>query len=109
MTAPVLRAINEAGDSYDDPSEDLLYDLLAELDADNRYVIVEQLDAPNDQYYVQALRTEDGPWVVEYRQGDLHSHRTAESTDMRTVHRILTGWAFRLPSWSDGVQWRPLA
>jgi hypothetical protein len=28
---PILRAQNEAGDTYDDPSEDLLFEPLAEL------------------------------------------------------------------------------
>jgi hypothetical protein len=27
---------------------------------------------------------------------------------MREAHRVLTGWAFELPAWADGLDWSPV-
>lgn len=48
MTSPILRAQLENDDSYDDPSEDALFEILADIDAGEApWVIVERLDDPN--------------------------------------------------------------
>lgn len=97
MTSPVLRAQLENEDTYDDPSEDLLFEILGDIDAGEAlWVIVERLDDPNRQTYAQALRDEDGAYIVERRLGSEETHESTRTPGMREAHEILTRWAFAL-------------
>ena len=97
MTSPILRAQLEHGDSYDDPSEDALFEILADIDAGEAlWVIVERLDDPNRQTYAQALCDKDGTYLVERRLGTEATHEATRVPDMRQAHQLLTRWAFAL-------------
>jgi hypothetical protein len=106
---PVLRALTEAGAAYDDPSEDLLFMLLDQVDhGDGTWVIVDRLADASQQTYAQALRVAADSWVVEHREGSPETHVGTTVSDLRAAHQLLTGWAFELPGWADGVTWTPV-
>jgi hypothetical protein len=105
---PILRAIPEVGELWDDPSEDLLFELLSDIEAgQGTFLIVERLTDPSGQTYVQTLRRDDGTYVVEHREGSADSHYGTIAPDMREAHRLITSWAFELPGWSNGYDWSP--
>lgn len=104
--SPILRAIPEAGAPWDDPSEDLLFILLQDIEAgDESFLIVERITDSTGQTYAQALRCQDGSYVVEDRDGDAEHHYSTIVADMRTAHHLLAGWAFNLPGWTDHATW----
>jgi hypothetical protein len=104
---PILRAVGHDGASYDDPSEDLLFELLDELVRPDDFLIVERVGDLTDQSYAQVLRMESG-YLIERRSGSSETHISARSADMRAVHQDLTTWAFSLDrpaalSWTAGL------
>ena len=106
MTAPLLRAIPESGPSYDDPSEDALFEFLSDIDAgEGTWLIVERVVDATGQTYAQALRCEDGRYVVEHRDGQPDCHVKTNVGDMRAAHQLMVGWAFQLPDWDSGHDW----
>ena len=95
---PILRACPEYGPSWDDPSEDLLFLLLQDIEAgEGTFLIVERIADPTQQTYAQAMLLEDGSYVLEHREGDSAHHYRTDVADMRAAHALLTGWAFELP------------
>ena len=105
-TDPILRACPEHGPSFDNPSEDLLFLLLEDIEAgEGTFLIVERVVDPSGQTYAQTLLLENGSYVVEHREGDSAHHYGTVVPDMRAAHALLTGWAFELPSWNSGVTW----
>ena len=110
MDEPVLRALTEPGEAYDDPSEDLIFELLRDLDigASGTFLIVERVADTSGQTYAQALRLDDGRYTVEYREGSADEHFTATVTDSRAAHVVLAGWAFGLRGWRDTATWTRL-
>jgi hypothetical protein len=106
---PILRAIPEVGQAWDDPSEDLLFMLLGDIEAgEGTFLIVERTADPSGNTYAQALRRDDGSYIVEHRDGDAGSHYGTVASDMRTAHQLLTGWAFRLLGWKESATWTPV-
>lgn len=106
--APILRAIPEVGQTWDDPSEDLLFMLLEDIEAgEGTYVIVERTSDSSGQSYAQAARRDDGSYIVEHREGDADHHYATVAVDMRAAHALLTGWAFQLDGWRDQANWSP--
>jgi hypothetical protein len=103
---PILRAIPEVGQQWDDPSEDLLFMLLEDIEAgEGSFLIVERTTDPSAETYAQALRRDDGSYLVEHREGDADHHYGTTVADMHAAHQLLTGWAFQRPGWSDQVTW----
>ena len=106
MTTPILRAEMESGVVWDDPSEDLLYDLLADVErGDEQFIVVERTSDPSGQTYMQAILGDEGGWLLERRDGGPDAHYRASSDDVRTVHAAMTAWAFELPGWANAVVW----
>ena len=59
----------EAGRSWDDPSEDLLFILLEDIEAgQGSFLIIERTNDPSGQTHAQARRRDDGSYVVERRE-----------------------------------------
>jgi hypothetical protein len=103
---PILRALPELGPSWDDPSEDLLFELLMDIErGEGTFLIVERLADASGHTYVQTARNSDGSYVVQHREGHADRHYGAVVPDMRAAHKLLTGWAFELSGWSDGIAW----
>jgi hypothetical protein len=109
MHPPILRAVSESGEAWDDPSEDLLFELLADVDHGKAdFLIVERVSDPSGQTYAQSLRRDDGRYAVEWRDGSLERHYTTVAADMREAHALLTGWAFEIEGWDRGRAWSRL-
>lgn len=69
MATPVLRAIEWDGTSWDDPSDEQLHDLLADMSLTWRFVVVQRLDLePVGQHYMQVYLNDDLSYRVEYRE-----------------------------------------
>src|SRR5215472_17740047 len=84
---PILRAIPEVGQQWDDPSEDLLFILLQDIEAgEGTYLIVERTTDHSGETYAQALRRDDGTYVVEHREGDADHHYGTTVANMRAAH-----------------------
>jgi hypothetical protein len=58
---PEIRALTETGAVWGDPSEDLLFELLTDVDhGEGTWVIVERLADSQQQTYGQVLRVQRG-------------------------------------------------
>jgi len=106
MHKPILRARMSSGAIWDDPSEDLLFDLLTDIEAGREeFMIVERLGLK--ETYAQALLSEEGVFLMEYREGSADRHFAATSRDKQRIHAAMTGWAYQLESWSVQLDWQP--
>ncbi|WP_461165005.1 hypothetical protein [Arthrobacter sp. R4-81] len=106
---PTLRASNESGETWDDPSEDLLFMLLEDIEnGDETFAIVERLVDVTEQTYIQSSRNADGTYLVEYRDGTPDQHFSTGAPDMRAAHAVMTSWAFEEPRWRDSYIWTQL-
>jgi hypothetical protein len=109
MTEPVLRALTGSGQTWDDPSEDLLFDLLSDIEAgEEEFLIVERASDTTGQTYAQVRRTDDGLYQVEHRDGSPRQHFQAFTPDKRLAHSLITAWAFELPGWREALPWKPV-
>jgi hypothetical protein len=101
-----LRAETAGGQSYDAPDGALLLRLLGELGPGNQFLVIDRLDAPNAEHYMQVYREVDGTYVIEYRAGAPNRHYETVAGDVRTTYTVLTGWAADEPGWRDSCDWR---
>lgn len=107
MDEPVLRAKQDTGDVYEDPSEDLLYMLLEDIESgDAAWMIVERLSDRSGQTFFQAAAEGEG-FTVERRAGGPDTHVAATVADLDAAHALATAWAFELPG-LDAVTWVPV-
>lgn len=98
MEAPILRALTESGATWDDPSEDLLFELLSDVErGDETWFIVERLDDGTGQTYIQVIQDGQGGWTVERREGGPDKHFGVTRAGLRLAHEAMTSWAFGLP------------
>ena len=102
----VLRLTMGSGETVDDPSEDTLFEYLADAVATSDFLIVDRLDSDEGHHYMQVACAE-ARIVVEAREGDADTHRHAVTSDLRAVHAALTAWAFELPGRPQELSWRP--
>jgi len=98
-TQPILRAKTSTGDTYDDPSEDLLFMLFEDVQrGDAEFFIVDRLTDPAAQTFAQTVPDNNtaGGWIVERREGSADAHFSASFPDLRSAHEALTRWTFGL-------------
>lgn len=114
MVTPAVRAIEWSGQSWEDPSEDVLHDLLADMSLKYRFVIVERLDRePGGQHYMQVYLNDDLSYQVEYREGSADRHfqahvpRQPDLIGVQPVAQVLADWAFDRPGWREALPWVP--
>ena len=108
MSEPILTATVSSGTVWNDPSEDLLFELLSDIEAGREeFVVVNRCG--HQGTYAQAVLLEDGSYLMEYRAGSADTHFAATSRDKRTIHAAMTGWAFELEGWTALLDWRPAA
>jgi hypothetical protein len=107
-----LRATTAFGTSFDDPSEDDLFDLLSEMNLRGPFVIVERLDRePAGQHFMQVYLNRDESCQVEFRAGSEDRHYQAsvpgpfEMAGHFVVARVLQDWAFDRPGWREALSW----
>jgi hypothetical protein len=99
--------VTESGVTWDDPSEDLLFELLADLEHRvEQFFVVRRVG--HDDVYMQILMQEDHSYLLEYRDGDASSHFGAISTDKRLVHEVLVKWAFLSSDFRSTLDWTPV-
>lgn len=106
MGGPGLRAETACGQSYDAPSDALLFRLLDELGPGNQYLIVDRLDVPGGGHYMQVYREADGTFAVEYREGAAQRQFEAVTTDLVRVRDALSAWAAGAAGWREAFDWR---
>jgi hypothetical protein len=105
-----LRATSESRDVVDDPSQDTLFELFRDLETGNgTFLIVESLADTGGQTYVQAARSDDGAYVVEYRQGRARQHFQTHVGGFLDALALVSGWAFGTPGWHDRAVWTPIS
>ncbi|KAF5015030.1 hypothetical protein F66182_13786 [Fusarium sp. NRRL 66182] len=109
----------------DDPSEEQLHDLLADMNLSCNFVIVERLDSnPVADYhdFIQVMLNADpshGSYLVEYRDGGPTAH--FQTTVLREsswdspfdpgfdqVVRVICDWAAGNQAWLSALPWKPL-
>lgn len=101
------RASNERGEVVEVPTSEDIRTLLSGLTSANRFVIVERLDAENDEHYMQVYLQDDGAYWLEYREGDADTHFQTSGRSLRLIWQTFTMWLYRLPGWRDAFIWRP--
>lgn len=77
----------------------------------HQFLIVKRLDAPNDQYMMQVLISDDfSTYHIEYREGGSHAHFQAEVDRERDpwvaqdeVAKIFAQWAFERDGWREAL------
>lgn len=114
MTGPVLRARECCGRTWDDPSEETLHDLLADLNLTPRFVVVERLDRrPRGHHSMRVHLNDDLSYRVEYRGGGADRHfwahvpRPPEMLASQPFAGILADWAAGRPGWRGALPRRP--
>jgi hypothetical protein len=112
MATPVLRVTEADGTPWDDPSEEQLHDLLADMSLTWRFVIARRLDLePADQHYMQVYLNDDLSYQVEYREGGPDKHfqawvpRVHEVFAVEPVAKVLQDWAFGRAGWRNALAW----
>ncbi|GHE15440.1 hypothetical protein [Streptomyces alanosinicus] len=115
MVKPWLRAIEDDGRVVDDPTEEVLHDLLADMNLRHRFVILERCDLePHGQHYMQAYLNDDMSYQIEYREGSADKHYQThlpaphELVGPEPVARLMIDWAHDRPGWREAMQWVPL-
>ena len=105
MTDAILRATTESGEVWDDPSADLLFEILSDIErGDELFVVVERLSDRSGQTYMQTIMEGD-VFVVEHRDGSPERHFRAAAPGKHEAHSVFTGWAFDLPGWREALGW----
>lgn len=106
-----LTVETESQGSYADASEATIEMVISCLDRGNTYVILQREDRPEAFVQAALARTPD----ASFRPGYVVEHRDAggvlwqvDAPDLTLVERLLVGWAFDRPGWSDGLDWSRL-
>ncbi|MFB7548916.1 hypothetical protein [Streptomyces sp. NPDC056154] len=115
MVKPVLRVVEAGGRTVDDPTEEVLGDLLSEMNLRHRFVILERLDLePVDQHYIQVYLNDDYSYQVEYREGSADKHYQAYVPRLHEVFgpeasiaKVMTDWAHDRQGWREVLPWVP--
>jgi hypothetical protein len=82
----------ENGTRWPDPSEDLLFMLIGELDhADNTHLVIEPAGEPANWYASVGL-LEDGSYEVECRDPRYREHELTVETEIGPIAQQLAGW-----------------
>jgi hypothetical protein len=108
-----VRATEAGGRVVDDPSEEQLFDLLADMNLANPFVVVERLDLkPAGQHYMQVYLLDDLSYQVEYREGHRKAHfqayveRPPEVVGPGFVVGLIMDWAGDREGWREALPWK---
>ncbi|MFE3795187.1 hypothetical protein KHQ06_11320 [Nocardia tengchongensis] len=112
--------------SIENPSEDALHDLLADMNLSVPFVIVDRFDSsePGDHFIQVHLDEAVDPqrghgYIVEFRDGGPDAHFRATVSDTTpwdaisspafdTVVNVIQDWAFGRGGWRTALSWEPL-
>jgi hypothetical protein len=104
-----LVATDALDNRFDNPSEELLWQIISGLTAgDNYFVMVQRVpDSSPDGTYIQAAVLPHGHLAVEYQDGDLQHHFHAEVDNVRRAYEVVVAWALGRPEWREMLAWEP--
>jgi hypothetical protein len=95
---------NAVGETWDDPSEDLLFMMLEEMDQENSFLLVERLDvATPGEAFMRITRSARAMFNIESHEASDAAVSRARIRGIHVVHEIVTRWALRLPGWEAGA------
>jgi hypothetical protein len=105
---PQLRATDALDHQFDDPSEELLWQIISGLTPnDNYFVMVQHVpDASEEGTYIQTAVLANGRFTVEYQDGDMQHHFHAEADNARLAYEVVAAWAFERPGWREMLPWQ---
>jgi hypothetical protein len=108
-TLTALRVSDALDRQWDNPSNDVIWDLVSGLTvSDNYFVLVEHLpDTSAGGTYIQTAILEDECYTVEYQDGDVEHHFHADST--APAKSTKSSWPGRLSVPAGGRCWHLLA
>jgi hypothetical protein len=115
----LLASMEGVEATWPDPSATQIFDLIADLNERNSFLILERIDCPDATQYAQIrdAYAELGAFQVEYRDGGPHAHYQAQVPIVHefddwvshdTVARVLQMWAANDDGWRTALPWRPL-
>lgn len=107
--APV-RAYNEAGESIEEPTGSQIDAMVAALNEDCGYLIVERIHIASGEHYIQTSLGPDLSFVVEYRDGDADHHFAANLPpgSATEVAAVIRDWIEDDGAWRTALPWQPL-
>ena len=92
MTSGYYHADTENGDHVDDPSEDVLFALIEELDhKDNTFVLIEPAEEQMG-WFASVSLLEDDTYELEWRDMHRRDHELTVETDRGHIAKELTRW-----------------
>jgi len=102
-----LQATDALDRRYDDPSAELLCQIISGLHKGENYCLIVQRvpDGSKDGTYIQTAVLADGRFTVEYQDGDLQHHFHAEVENARAAYEVVVAWAFERPGWRETLAW----
>jgi len=106
--APRLQAVDALDHRFEEPSEELLLQIISGLTAnDNYFVMLQRVpDGSKDGTYIQTAVLADGRFTVEYQDGDVEHHYHAEVDSARWAHEVVAAWAYERPGWREMLPWQ---
>lgn len=104
-----LQAVDALDHRFDDPSEDLLWQIISGLTVgDNYFVVVSHVpDDSKDGTYIQTAILGDRRFAMEYQDGDTQHHYRAEVGSARQAYEVVAAWASDHPGWREMLPWEP--
>jgi hypothetical protein len=103
MTSPVRAggATDALDHRFDNPSEELLWQIISGLTASHNYFVMVQHvpDSSEDGTYIQTAVVADGLFTVEYQDRDLQHHFHGEIDNVRQAYEVVVACGFRHPEW----------
>jgi hypothetical protein len=92
MAGGYNHADTEDGGHWDDPSEDLLFELIDELNrTDNTFVIIEP-DGESADWFASVSLLQEGTYEMEWRDIARRDHELTVETDRGHIAKQLTRW-----------------
>ncbi|MFG1806207.1 hypothetical protein [Streptomyces sp. NPDC049040] len=92
MGATYYRAESESGDHVDDPSEDVLFMLIDDLnDSDNTFVVI-QPDEDDPAWFTSVAVLDEGGYEIVRRDTTRREHDVSTETSIDRIALDLTVW-----------------
>ncbi|WP_409471800.1 hypothetical protein [Streptomyces sp. HC307] len=98
LGSPYCFIENERGERFDNPSEDLIFEFIGELNShDNGSFVVEPVE-PSVGWYVSVSLLDSGEFETVYRCSSRGEHRVVVSDSPSDISYDVTVWISGLPS-----------
>jgi hypothetical protein len=104
-----LHASDFLGNEWDDPSEELLWQIISGLtyNGNRNLCLLNAVVGSVDGIYIQTAVLPDERFTVEYQDGDLQHHYEAKVADARQAYEVVVAWASDSPGWREMLPWEP--